>query len=123
VETDCTTDWYPDLAAARKRFDENAKGGSEYMISQAEIIDNSPHLEWTSDEYYFAALLRFPEVDLVNGQPEGPSIDRIRAALEKASNDMTVFLIEFEGESYGKYGSKDLDPSHALDKIAEYYEL
>ena len=65
-ESDSTIEWFSDSDAAKERHEEVAEGYRQSAVTEAALIDRSPDLIWTSDEYFFAALLCFPQVTLAN---------------------------------------------------------
>jgi len=123
VENGSTVEWFSDHGAAKERHDVISKEYRQSAMSEAALIERSPNLIWTSDEYFFAALLCFPQVTLDNGQPDELSAARLRSYLEKSHYDLNDYAVEITGQTWGENGEGAFEISDVLNWIAESYEF
>ena len=78
VESGSTVKWFSDSEAAKVCYQEVSDEYRQSAEAEAELIERSPNLSWTSDEHFFAALLSFPQVRLDNGEPDELSAARLK---------------------------------------------
>jgi hypothetical protein len=119
VESGSVDEWFSDPAAARKRYDNIAKEYRQRAMSEAALIDRSPHLIWTSDEYFFTALVCIQEVNLEKGQPDELSAARLKSRIEKGGYDVAGEVVHFTGQTWGEDGEGAYDGSDMLERIME----
>ena len=123
VENGSTVEWFSAHDAAKERHDVISKEYRQSAMSEAALIDRSPNLMWTSDEYFFAALLCFPQLTLDNGQPDELSAARLKSYLEKSDYDLNDYAVEITGQTWGENGEGAFEISDVLNRIAECYEF
>ena len=119
VENGSTVEWFSDHDAAKERHREISKEYRQSAMSEAALIDRSPNLIWTSDEYFFAALLCFPQVALAKGQPDELSSARLRSNLEKSHYDLKDYAVEITGQTWGENGEGAFEIADVINRITE----
>ena len=123
VENGSTVEWFDDHDVAKECHNEISKEYRHSAMSEAALIDRSPNLIWASDEYFFAALLCFPQMKLDNGQPDELSAARLESYLEKSHFDLSDYAVEIAGQTWGENGEGAFEISDVLNRVAESYEF
>lgn len=129
VTVDSVDEWFSDLTSAKNRYEEIAKEYRQNAMSEAEMVESSPDLIWTSYEYFFSTLVCFPDVGLYQGLPDELSLARLYSRYKTYGGpgfdvdlrDTGVFIIDSTGATWGEDGEGGyfLDPRDHLGEIVE----
>lgn len=113
--------WHAREQQAREVYFRHLEAMRAAMQAEADLIDTSESLEWTSNYYLNLALLRFPLIELSDQKPTALSVLSFFRARGSEAKSYWDCCIETESDSVGPSSFGGLGDDWLDDELTDYF--
>ena len=102
AEADSHTEWYASLEVAEARYASLRDELESLAETEANIVENSDGLIWTSQEYYYIGLFGFPSSIFIGEYPTHQQLEELSEYLESDGRTIAGFMLMADGATWGE---------------------